>query len=42
MSDPNQYRYERLRGPVSIKLNGMPVVSKFHARVAASPRAFFC
>jgi hypothetical protein len=41
MSYPNQNRSER-RGPASVKLKGMPVVSKFHGRIAASPRAFFC
>jgi hypothetical protein len=42
MSDPNQNRCERLRGPVSVKLDGMQVVGWPYDRIAASPRAFFC
>ncbi|MGA2896220.1 MAG: hypothetical protein ABSE27_01300 [Acidobacteriaceae bacterium] len=41
MSDLNQNRSEP-RGPASVKLSGMQVVCKFHDRIAASPRAFFC
>ena len=42
MSDPNPNRCERLRGPVSVMLDGMQVAARPYGRIAASPRAFFC